>query len=419
MSAKPFRGVGLGLVVLGLLLLWAGLVGARRPRQNGGPAGQGEYLTSAAELPRQYDGLLKPAGPVQSIARPAGQFADPVEQGEYLTTIAMCVFCHTPFKEPFVTFENIELEELRRGAFDISQTLDESKLLAGGHEIPLGPAGVIVTRNLTPDPETGLGEWTDEEIKTAIRTGVSRDGHQLNPVMPYMFYNNMAESDLDAIVAYLRSLPPIRNDIEHQADQHMMMEEVPPLPVRDEILAPDPSDTAARGEYLMNGVVICALCHTPVDEATGEPLLELYLAGGQPFEGPWGIVYGGNLTPHEETGIGRWSESDVERVVREGVRPDGRRTVLMPWKYTSALTPEDLEAVVYYLRNNLAPVDREVPAPALIEPLFEYVELDGDGSAAPFIRPLIGAAIAAGAAAAVGAILFLRRRRRTKPRGDA
>lgn len=367
MNLRTSRGPGLALIVFGVLLLSVGVMGAR----------------------------------------PTRQFDDQVEQGRYLTTVAMCVFCHTPFKEPYITFENASEEELRRGGFDIYQTLDTSRLFAGGHEIPLGPAGVVVTRNLTPDVDTGLGAWTDEEIKTAIRTGVSRDGHQLNPVMPYMFFNNMAESDLDAIVAYLRTLPPIENKIEHQPDQHMMMEEFPSPPPRDEIVAPDPSETAARGRYLMEGVVLCTLCHTPVDETTGEPIMELYLAGGQPFEGPWGIVYGGNLTPHEETGIGLWSDEDILRVVREGVRPDGRRTVLMPWAFTSELTDQDLEAIIHYLRNDVPPVDREVPAPSLLEPLFEYVELERSQFGGQEISPLLLGLVAV---IIVGGILIVRRR---------
>ena len=342
-------------------------------------------------------------------AGPLRQFDDPVEQGEYLTTVAVCVFCHTPFKEEFAELESLGLEELGNAAFDISELLDESRLFAGGQEFPLGPAGVIVTRNLTPDVDTGLGAWGKEEIKTAIRTGVSRDGHQLNPVMPYLHFNNMSESDLDAIVAYLVTLTPIENKIGHELVDHRMMAELPPVPVREGIVAPDPSDTAARGEYLMEGVVLCTLCHTPVDETTGQPMLDLFLAGGQPFEGPWGIVYTGNLTPHEETGIGTWSDEEIKRVVREGIRIDGRRTILMPWPYTSRLTPQDLDAIVYYLRNSVAPVDREVPAPALLEGLFEYVELPAAEAPGPNTALLAG--IAAAVAIVIGgAILAVKRR---------
>ena len=351
--------------------------------------------------------LLLTAGIANAV--PARQFEDPVEQGKYLTEIAMCSFCHTPFKEPYITFENLTLEELRQGTFDISQTLDQDRLFAGGHEIPLGPAGVIVTRNLTSDVETGLGGWTDEEIKVAIRSGISRDGHQLNPVMPYQLYNAMAESDLDAIVAFLRTLPPIENEIEHEPDQHMLMPEFPPVPVIEGIVAPGPSNVAARGEYLMGGVVLCALCHTPVDETTGEPIMDQFLAGGQPFEGPWGIVYGGNLTPHEATGIATWTDDEIKLVLSSGILHDGRRSVLMPWKYFTDLTAEDADAIVHYLRNNVLPVDREVPAPFLQEDLFEYIELSEPETLS--LNPgLIGVLVLAALIVVVGGGILVRRR---------
>lgn len=351
--------------------------------------------------------VLLTAGIASAV--PARQFEDPVEQGKYLSEIAMCSFCHTPFKDPYVTFENVTPDELRLGTFDISQILDENRPFAGGHEIPLGPAGVIVTRNLTSDVETGLGAWTDDEIKLAIRSGISRDGHQLNPVMPYQLYNAMAESDLDAIVAFLRTLPPIENKIEHEPDQHMLMAEFPPVPLREGIVAPAPSNVAARGEYLMGGVVICMLCHTPVDETTGEPIMDQFLAGGQPFEGPWGIVYGGNLTPHEATGIATWTDDEIKRVLSSGILRDGRRSVLMPWTYFSNLTEEDADAIVHFLRNNVLPVDREVPSPSLIESLFEYVEPPVEKSL-PLNPGLIVILVFVALIVVVsGAILFIRR----------
>ncbi len=343
-------------------------------------------------------------------ARPARQIDDPVKQGEYLTAVAMCVFCHTPFKEQFVDVENLGPDEVRTAAFSVQEMLDESRLFAGGHEIPLGPAGVVISRNLTPDVETGLGAWTDEEIKNAIRLGISRDGHRLFPVMPYLLFNNMAESDLDAIVAYLRTLPPIRNEIPHELEQHVPVPDLPPLSIPDRLVAPDAADAAARGEYLMSAVVLCTLCHTPVDEVTGEPIPGLFLSGGQPFEGPWGIVYGGNLTPHEETGIRPWSDTDIKRLLRNGIRLDGRRSVLMPWYYTSKLTPEDADAIVYYLRNNVAPVDREVPAPALIEGLFEYVDIPTEDVTGPSTDLSIGIGAAVVLVIAAGAFWLVKRR---------
>jgi hypothetical protein len=102
----------------------------------------------------------------------------------------------------------------------------------------------------------------------------------------------------------------------------------------------------------------------------------MFLAGGQPFEGPWGIVYGGNITPHEETGIGSYTEADLALVLSAGIMPDGRRTILMPWYSYTNLTPEDLRAVVTFLLEGLEPIDNEIPEPAVEEPFQLFADED-------------------------------------------
>jgi mono/diheme cytochrome c family protein len=198
-----------------------------------------------------------------------------------------------------------------------------------------------------------LGERTDEEIKAMIQLGLSRRDHQLFPLMPYQHYNTMAEDDLDALVAYLRSIEPIDFETPHpDVEEHHLGERPHIDPPEDPLAeAPAPTDIEARGDYLFNSVLLCTNCHTPRNPDTGQPDPELYLSGGQPFEGAWGIVYGGNITPHDDTGIGSWSDEDIKRVLAEGIRPDGRRVVVMPSSYLSVLTEEDLDAIVYYLRN--------------------------------------------------------------------
>jgi hypothetical protein len=109
----------------------------------------------------------------------------------------------------------------------------------------------------------------------------------------------------------------------------------------------------------------CTDCHTPVDPATGAPIIEKYLGGRQPYEGPWGIVYGGNITPDKETGIGAWTEEEIKRALVSGIGKDGRRLILMPWYSYTALTSEDADAVVYYLKNELPAVNNQVPAASL------------------------------------------------------
>lgn len=287
---------------------------------------------------------------------------DIVARGKYLATIAGCTDCHTPNRAEYQNPQTLTFEQISTLAFDGNQAADAEKLLSGGRAFDLGPAGVVYSRNLTPDEETGIGKWTDEQIKLAVKTGTSADGSVLFPVMPYHVYNGMADEDLDAIVAYLRSVPAVKNDVPERT---VSTEGIPVLPYTDGIIAPDPSDLSARGAYLVNNVMGCTDCHTPVDPNTGAPQMDKYLAGRQPYEGPWGIVYGGNITPDDETGIGTWNEEDVKRALLTGINKEGRRLILMPWFAYSALNAEDTEAVVYYLQNDLTAVHNEIPAPSL------------------------------------------------------
>jgi mono/diheme cytochrome c family protein len=324
-------------------------------------------------------------------ARPSGQFIDPVRQGEYLATIAGCIDCHSPLGPD--------------GRPDLTRKM------AGGQEFLLGPLGVAISKNLTPDPETGIGSWTDDELKTAIRIGISPDGLHAFPIMPYVLFSNMAESDLDALVAYMRSLPAIVNAVPRP--QVVPAETLPQLPERRGLTAPDPADTAARGVYLLTAVIGCTDCHTPLDETTGQPIMEKYLAGGQPYEGPWGIVYGANITPDPETGIGNWSDNDLQVLLRAGIRPDGRRVVLMPWQAFSALTTDDAEAVIHYLRNNVPAVSNDVPAPALNEGFLEFVEVEAPGQAGLDLTWVVGGVVAA--VLVIGGALLLMRRPKSPP----
>ena len=290
--------------------------------------------------------------------------ADELEHGRYIAAIAGCIDCHTPFKEEFQNPAAMTLDQLKIFSFNLGATQDlENKLLAGGRPFDLGPAGILLTRNLTPD-ESGLGSWSDEQIRLAIKTGINNEGNLLFPVMPYHVYNTMADSDLDALIAYLRSIKPVNNPIPKST---ISTEGLPVPSYETGIIAPDPSDKAARGAYLVNSVMACTDCHTPVDPTTGAPQLDKYLAGRQPYEGPWGIVYGGNITPDNETGIGTWTEQEIIRAITSGVDKDGRRLIFMPWFNYVTLKPEDAKAIAYYLKNVLPAVRNEIPAPSLNE----------------------------------------------------
>jgi mono/diheme cytochrome c family protein len=320
---------------------------------------------------------------------------DTIAHGKYIATIAGCTDCHTPFKAEYMDPTKWTPDQVKTIAFNAIASLDEEKLLSGGRPFDLGPLGVLFTRNLTPDQETGLGTWTDEQIKIAVKTGISNDGHILFPVMPYHVYNGMADADLDAVIAYLRSVNAVSNMVPEST---IPTEGLPTPPFTTGIVAPDPANKAERGAYLVNNIMGCTDCHTPVDPTTGAPIIEKYLAGRQPYEGPWGIVYGGNITPDEETGLGTWTEEEIKRAITTGVSKDGRRLILMPWFVYSNVTPEDADAVAYYLKNVLPAVKNEIPAPSLNPGFEEFVpaeEFQGSqsGPLSPVIIVVVGVAV--------------------------
>jgi mono/diheme cytochrome c family protein len=155
----------------------------------------------------------------------------------------------------------------------------------GGGGMCLGPEqgfpGTMCASNITPDPDTGIGRWTDGEIIRAIREGVDREGRALMPIMPYSLYRELSDEDVEAVVAYVRTIPAIRNTVAEPRLEFPMSVVVRflPAPVEQPVVAPARSDTVAYGKYLVT-VGGCVECHTPRDERH-EPLPGKWLAGAQ------------------------------------------------------------------------------------------------------------------------------------------
>ena len=336
--------------------------------------------------------------------------ADQIAHGKYIVSVAGCGDCHTPLKAEFQDPTKWTPDQIKTIAFNADAALDKDKHFAGGRPFDLGPLGVLFTRNITPDQATGIGSWTDDDIKLAVKTGVEKGGRILFPVMPYHTYNGMADADVDAAIAYLRSVKAVSNKIPAST---ISTQGMPSLPFQTGIVAPDPSDKAARGDYLVNHVLSCTDCHTSVDPTTGAPVMEKYLAGGQPYEGPWGIVYGGNITPDKTTGIGSWTDDEVKRALLTGVRKDGRRLILMPWFVYSNLSAEDADAVVYYLKNVLPAVNNQVPATSLNQGFEQMapVEPNQTSAASGVMSPLILVVAGIGVILLVSLVVYLMRRK--------
>jgi mono/diheme cytochrome c family protein len=202
-------------------------------------------------------------------------------------------------------------------------TEKDRPLNSGGRKYD-GPFGTVYSTNITPDWQTGIGGWTDEQIITAIRLGRRPNGERLIPVHPYTVFNGMAEEDLRTLVAFLRSVPPVNRPSTPKKISMPLFESVF-LPAwlaafapRETPPASAPTAGVARGEYLVRAVGHCGECHTPrgVTHATDNSRF----LGGSP-KGPEGDPVP-NITPDKDTGL-TWSEDEIAEYLETGNKPDG------------------------------------------------------------------------------------------------
>ena len=240
-------------------------------------------------------------------------------------------------------------------------TVPKQALNAGGRKYD-GPFGTVYSSNITPDPATGIGKWTDEQIITATRAGRRPNGERLIPVHPYTVFNGMAEQDLKDVVVYLRSVPPVNRATPAKKISVPLFESVF-LPAWLATFAavetpPRSAPTAgvARGEYLARAVSHCGECHTPrtmtmaVDNSR-------FLAGNPKGKGPEGSAVP-NVTPDRDTGIGSWSEEQIADYLETGNKPDGDVSgglMMEVIQGSSAgykdLTKADRQAIAKYLKS--------------------------------------------------------------------
>jgi mono/diheme cytochrome c family protein len=201
--------------------------------------------------------------------------------------------------------------------------------------------------NITPDPQTGVGKWTDAQLAKAIREGIRPDGTVIGPPMPIMFYRGMSDDDLRAIVAYLRAQPPVKNPVPKSEYKIKLPPNYGP-PVKS-VKAPSRKDPVKYGEYLAGPLGHCMECHTPW--VKGHADMTKVGAGGNPFRGPWGVAVSRNLTPHE-TGLKGWTDAQIERAIREGVGKDGKPLrPPMAYGWYKNISAPDMKALIAYLRS--------------------------------------------------------------------
>jgi mono/diheme cytochrome c family protein len=261
-----------------------------------------------------------------------------IEKGRYLATVGDCAACHT----------------LPGSGHD----------LAGGRAIET-PFGVLVAPNITPDPVTGIGAWTDDEFINALTKGTGRDGQHLFPAMPYTYYTKLTRDDALAIRAYLNAVPAVQNAVK--ADRL-------PFPFNIRIsmavwnamffkrgeFKPDDgkSEEWNRGAYLAEGPAHCGMCHTPKN----------FLGGDKTSEALQGYVLQGwfapDITNDNAHGLGSWSVDDIVAYLRTGHNATGFATGPMSETLnlsTSHMTESDLKAIAAYLKDQPGKNDQATP----------------------------------------------------------
>jgi mono/diheme cytochrome c family protein len=298
--------------------------------------------------------------------------AETVARGKALTEAADCASCHTA---------------------------DPSKPFAGGKRIDT-PFGAIYSPNLTPDRDTGIGDWTDGEFSRALRYGVARDGSRYYPAFPYPNFTKMIRDDLLAIRAYLATLVPVHNrppppELRWPLNYRVVMRAWNFLFFRPGIFEPDQGKSAEwnRGGYLVTGAAHCGACHTPKNLFGADKR-------GRPFGG--GLVQGWfapRLDSAERSGLKSWSVDDIVEYLQSGRNGKSHADGLMAEvvvNSTSKMSDRDVRAIAVYLKDLPAgaPEPDVTPPPQadMTAGVAVYAHAciachEADGSGAPRIYP--------------------------------
>ncbi|CAN7632497.1 cytochrome c [Caballeronia sp. LjRoot29] len=262
------------------------------------------------------------------VQRDALAGATLIKRGEYLARAGDCVACHTA---------------------------DKGRPFAGG--LPINtPFGTIYTPNITNDPDTGIGRWSDADFLRAMHDGIGKGGERFYPAFPYAEYTKVTDSDVLAIRAYLNTLTPIhytppRNELSFPFSQRWLMVFWNMFNFKEGRFVPDPQQSAEwnRGAYLVGGLAHCEECHTPRNVMQGLKTSERF--SGAELSG-WHAF---NITPDKTAGVGGWTDDDLTQYLSTGVA-HGRANAAgamadVVQNSTQYMTPEDLRSIVVYLRS--------------------------------------------------------------------
>jgi len=251
-----------------------------------------------------------------------------VKRGDYLVnTILTCGNCHSP-KGPTGDIPGKE--------FSGGLSWDE-------------PPFKVTAPNITQDKETGIGKWSDADIRRLLRKGVRPNGVVIATIMPTGFYEIVTKRDMDAIVAYLRTLKPISNKVPDPIYKMKQVRQIFPgaeRPYKEAMF----SDRQKHGFYLAT-IGHCMECHTPMVKGQHDWKADLG-RGGFEFPGPWGVSISRNITPSKSKGIGAWSDAEIKRAIAQGIDKDGNHLKPpMGFGYYAHMTDDDIADIVAYLRT--------------------------------------------------------------------
>lgn len=316
-----------------------------------------------------------------------------LDRGEYLATIGVCAACHTPpavSETPSGDPAVLEQERKFRTDPDWFAYLDPKgtgeRHMSGGVPFILrfgsqpGQDGIVVTKNITPDPDTGIGLWCEDDIVRALRTGIRKNGEKLFLFPPHTFYKNLTDYDARSLAVYLQSLAPVR---------HVVLDRSLPFPLGNQPEVPTSLSVAPTGRtrerarYLMNALVGCKECHSYHEGGLITNKLNEFL-GGDPIDpisafrfGPdlplrqtdkgwatfpypgYAVLYGGNLTRFGVGGdLSHVPASDIVRAIKQGIStqldPHGRPLPLahvMMWQFYSSMTDDDAYAIAEFIKT--------------------------------------------------------------------
>jgi mono/diheme cytochrome c family protein len=254
--------------------------------------------------------------------------SDLVKRGNYLVnTIMTCGNCHSPKGPPDVV---------------------AGKEFTGGPPFDLPPF-TVTPSNITQDKETGIGSWSDDDIKKLLRTGLRPNGVPIASIMPVGFYGIITDRDMDAIVAYLRTIKPVANQVPDPIYRMASPPQIFPgseKPYTEAML----SDPLKRGFYLAT-IGHCMECHTPMNKGHHDFANDAG-KGGMEFPGPWGVSVSRNITPSKTKGMGDWSDADIKRALTLGIDKDGNHLKPpMGFGYYAHMTDADINDLIAWLRT--------------------------------------------------------------------